>query len=75
MATKVIRCVKQALLKNEEVKRVLERAKQATEESGRDHVLYQDEPGSVAYTTITRYGCGLYPSQTKENVIAIIYYR
>ena len=55
MRTKVIPGQKYYLKENAEVKRVIRTAKKDAQTDGYDYVVYEDEPGSVAYCR-TRFG-------------------
>ena len=58
------------LKKNPEVKRVLNNAIRTALNDGYDQVLYEDEPGSVAYVRSCLYGTWDY--QTEDKIIAKI---
>lgn len=58
------------LKNNPEVKRVLENAKWTATHDGYDQVVYEDEPGSVAYVRSCLYGTWGY--QTEDKIIAKI---
>lgn len=70
MGTKEIKGKKYYLKANAEVKRILHNAKVTAKQDGYDQVVYEDEPGSVAYCRSCLFGSWDY--QTENNVIARI---
>ena len=71
MRTKVIPGQKYYLKENAEVKRVLHNAKLTAHEDGYDQVVYEDEPGSVAYCRSCLFGSWDY--QTEDKIIAKVF--
>lgn len=70
VGTKEIKGKKYYLKANAEVKRILHNAKVTAKQDGYDQVVYEDEPGSVAYCRSCLFGSWSY--QTEENIIARI---
>jgi len=62
------------LLTNPEVKRVINNAKKTAREDGYGQVVYQDEPGSVAYVRSCLYGKWDYQTEDKIIVQIIVEY-
>ena len=58
------------LMTNPEVKRVINNARKTAREDGYGQIVYQDEPGSVAYVRSCLYGSWDY--QTENKIIARI---
>ena len=55
------------LMANPEVKRVINNARKTAREDGYGQIVYQDEPGSVAYVRSCLYGKWDY--QTEDKII------
>lgn len=70
MRTKEIKGQKYYLKANAEVKRVMHNAKITAKQDMRNQVVYEDEPGSVAYCRSCLFGAWDY--QKEENIIAKI---
>ena len=70
MRTKALPGCKYELWKNAEVKRIIRNAKKTALEDGYDQVVYEDEPGSVAYCRACLFGSWDY--QKPENIITKI---
>ena len=70
MKTKLVKCRNWYLLDNPEVKRIVSNARKTAKEDGYGQVIYEDEPGSVAYCRACLFGSWDY--QTEDNIIAKI---
>ena len=68
--TKTVNGDRAYLLTNPEVKRIVSNAEKTALEDGFDQVVYQDEPGSVAYCRKSLFGS--WPGQTNECIITTI---
>ena len=58
------------LMANPEVKRAINNARKTAREDGHGYIVYEDEPGSVAYTRSCLYGS--WENQTDDKIIAQI---
>ena len=70
MKTKLVKCRNWYLLDNPEVKRIVSNARKTAKEDGYGQVIYEDEPGSVAYCRACLFGSWDY--QTEDTIIAKI---
>ena len=70
MRTKAIYGAKGHLKTDPEVKRVINNARKAAREDSFGYIVYEDEPGSVAYVRSCLYGKWSY--QTEDKIIALI---
>ena len=62
------------LKNNPEVKRVINNARKTAREDGYGYIVYEDEPGSVAYVRSCLYGKWDYQTEDKVIVQIITYY-
>ena len=58
------------LMADPEVKRVINNARKTAREDGYGYIVYEDEPGSVAYVRSCLYGS--WENQTEDNIIVQI---
>jgi hypothetical protein len=70
MKTKLVKYRNWHLLDNPEVKRIVSNARKTAKEDGYGQVIYEDEPGSVAYCRACLFGSWDY--QTEDKIIAKI---
>jgi hypothetical protein len=62
------------LMANPEVKRVINNARKTAREDGYGYIVYEDEPGSVAYVRSCLYGKWDYQTEDKIIVQIVTYY-
>ena len=74
LRTKTVPGQKYYLKSNPEVARVMRNAAKSAKTDAYDQIVYQDEPGSVAYVRSGLYGAWDY--QTEDKIIAkiVVYY-
>ncbi len=70
MKTRLVKYGKHYLLANPEVKLIVNNARKTAKEDGYGQVVYEDEPGSVAYCRACLFGSWDY--QTEDKIIAKI---
>lgn len=74
MRTKAFYGAKGHLKTNPEVKRAINNARKTAREDGYGYIVYEDEPGSVAYVRSVLYGTWDYQTEDKIIVQIITYY-